>query len=221
MTRVLNDWPAVQEFYDCGRSYAECRLRFGFSPQSWYKAISRGRIVLRPDEYRLLKSRGPGNPQYDWSAVQSYYDAGHSYRECRAAFGFSAASWTKAVRRGVLQARAREWPLTEVIRRAKSRTHLKRRLLRAGVLANYCEGCGITDWRGRPIAIQIDHVNGEARDNRLENLRMLCPNCHSQTETWGARNKKMIPSSLAGRAPDSESGGPSFESKLGSHGPIV
>ncbi len=221
MLRVFYDWPTIQAFYDSGRGFEECRLHFGFSASSWYKAIFRGRIVLRPADHERLKSRGPGNPQYDWAAVQSFYDAGHSYRECRETFGFSAGSWTKAVRRGALRARARQWPLADVIARAKCRTHLKNRLLQAGVLANCCEGCGISDWRGRSIAIQIDHVNGDRHDNRLENLRMLCPNCHSQTDTWGSRNRKSIPSSLAGRAPDSESGGPSFESKLGSNGPIV
>ncbi len=184
------DWARVQAHYDLGATYQECRTRFGFSPQSWYKAISRGSIVLRPDEYRALKARGPGNPQYDWTAVQRYYDDGHSYRECRLAFGFSAAAWTDAVRRGVLNARARQMPLAEVIRSAKSRTHLKRRLLAAGILANCCEECGISDWRGQPLAIQIDHVNGDGLDNRLENLRMLCPNCHSQTLTFAGRNTR-------------------------------
>ena len=147
----------------------------------------------------------------------------HSYRECRARFGFNAASWSKAVKRKELRARARLIPIDQILRKAKSRCTVKRRLLEAGILSNRCDWCGLTEWRGRPISIQIDHVNGVRNDNRLENLRMLCPNCHSQTETFAARNmhRRPIPSSLAGRAPDSESGGPSFESRLGSHGPIV
>ena len=51
-----------------------------------------------------------------------------------------------------------------------------------------CETCGDTGvWRGRPITLQIGHVNGNWRDNRRENLRYLCPNCHSVTETWCRR----------------------------------
>ena len=58
----------------------------------------------------------------------------------------------------------------------------------AGILQNRCDWCGLTSWRGRPIAIQIDHINGvNGIDHRLENLRMLCPNCHSQTDTFAAK----------------------------------
>lgn len=52
-----------------------------------------------------------------------------------------------------------------------------------------CSICKIEEWLGKPLVVQIDHINGIHNDNRLENLRWLCPNCHSQTETWCSRNK--------------------------------
>lgn len=69
--------------------------------------------------------------------------------------------------------------------------HLKRRLLKEGIKENVCEidGCNITEWNSKPIIMQIDHINGNPTDHRLENLRMICPNCHSQTETYCGKNK--------------------------------
>ncbi len=70
---------------------------------------------------------------------------------------------------------------------------LKYRLIEAGLLENKCymEGCTITGtWNGKPINCRLDHINGKNDDNRLENLRLLCPNCDSQTETYCGKNKK-------------------------------
>lgn len=54
---------------------------------------------------------------------------------------------------------------------------------------NKCENCGQTPiWNGAPLVLQIDHINGNSNDNRVENLRVLCPNCHSQTDTFSGRN---------------------------------
>ncbi len=67
---------------------------------------------------------------------------------------------------------------------------IKRRLFKAGMLKNECYICHITDWRGEPITLQLDHINGKPTDNRLENLRILCPNCHAQTPTYAGRNSR-------------------------------
>lgn len=66
---------------------------------------------------------------------------------------------------------------------------LKKRLIKEGIKKNKCEICGIEEWNGKHIAIQLDHIDGNSHNHRIENLRMTCPNCHSQTITYCGKNK--------------------------------
>lgn len=53
-----------------------------------------------------------------------------------------------------------------------------------------CECCGNTTWLNQPITLHVHHINGDRKDNRLENLKLLCPNCHSYTDNFGSKNNK-------------------------------
>ena len=66
---------------------------------------------------------------------------------------------------------------------------LKKRLIKEGIKQNKCEDCGIDSWLGKPISIQLDHMDGNSHNHKLDNLRMRCPNCHSQTPTYSGKNK--------------------------------
>ncbi len=66
---------------------------------------------------------------------------------------------------------------------------LKRRLLREGLKERRCECCGLVEWMGETIPLELHHKNGDNRDHRIENLQMLCPNCHALTDTYRGRNK--------------------------------
>ena len=52
-----------------------------------------------------------------------------------------------------------------------------------------CEVCSVSDWQGKPITLHVDHINGDPSNDHPDNLRLICPNCHSQTEFLGAANK--------------------------------
>ena len=66
---------------------------------------------------------------------------------------------------------------------------LKQRLIQEGFKQHKCEMCGITEWNGQPTPIELDHIDGNHYNNDIENLRVLCPNCHAQTDTYRGRNK--------------------------------
>lgn len=74
-----------------------------------------------------------------------------------------------------------------------NRNQIKKYLIKNSLLEYKCSKCGIKDeWQGEKISLHLDHINGINNDNRLENLRFLCPNCHSQTGNYGARNIKRV-----------------------------
>lgn len=183
MAKRLYDWKAVQAYHDEGHGFVECARRFGFTHTAWIKAIRRGRL-------QVPRSRFPDRRRkYNWAEIQAYYEDGHTYRQCMQNFGFCAVSWSDAVRRGEIKPRPFGMPIAELLANPqRNRKHIKARLMRAGLLQNICQSCGLASWQGKPLHMHLDHVNGVKNDNRLENLRMLCPNCHSQTPTYGGRN---------------------------------
>jgi hypothetical protein len=225
------DWSAVQAYYDAGHTMAECKTRFGFSNGSWDRARLRGELQTRGRggwhgghntrrqverllnegrrnsevaailgistatvSYHARKLGVPPDTRFsrrvDWDAVQAAHDEGMSVRECAKNFGFHKGSWHKAVQRGAINPRSHLIPLEELLvkRRRTGRDHLKARLIKAGLKENRCEICGIDSWLGKPLSAQLHHKNGDGSDNRLENIEFLCPNCHSQTDTYGGRN---------------------------------
>jgi 5-methylcytosine-specific restriction endonuclease McrA len=83
-------------------------------------------------------------------------------------------------------------PLKQILKRNstyKNRQQLRRRVIDEKILEEVCVLCSTgPNWNGMHLTLQLDHINGISNDNRKENLRFLCPNCHTQTETWGVKN---------------------------------
>jgi len=85
-----------------------------------------------------------------------------------------------------------ERPLEEILVKDSdyaSTNTLRKRLIRQGIFEPRCLSCGLTEWLAQPIPLELDHINGDRFDHRLENLRLLCPNCHALTATYRGKNK--------------------------------
>jgi 5-methylcytosine-specific restriction endonuclease McrA len=70
-----------------------------------------------------------------------------------------------------------------------TRASVRKRIIKENLLPYKCNECRISEWKGKKLSLHLDHINGVNGDNRIENLRFLCPNCHSLTETYTGKNK--------------------------------
>lgn len=182
-----------RELTSLTRDSVERMLKRGYTQRRVARELGLAKSTVA---YHVRSLGKPADPRFairhDWGAVQRAIDEeGLSMRRCLVRFGFSRDAWYRAVRRGDVTPRPYKLSLEAdllVAGRRTSRSHLKSRLLDEGLKENRCERCGISEWRGEPLNMQLHHINGDGLDNRLENLELLCANCHSQTSTYGGRN---------------------------------
>lgn len=101
---------------------------------------------------------------------------------------FTGKAWNQGKRYRLIN---KPKPLEEILKENSfyNSYKLKQRLIDSGLKEHRCESCKNTEWLGKPITLELHHINGNHDDNRLENLQLLCPNCHSYTDTYRAKNK--------------------------------
>lgn len=169
----------IRELLNKGVQPVDIRKQFGCTLSTvWYHKKRLGK------EIKSL-------PHYDWEMINEYHNQGHSISECVEKFGFAKGSWHKAKLRGDVIPRDHRMPLSVLLtpgRMKTSRGHVKERLLGLGLLEKKCALCGITEWRGKRLAFNLDHADGDKLNWALTNLRMVCPNCDSQQDTFAGRN---------------------------------
>lgn len=100
---------------------------------------------------------------------------------------FTHAPWNKgrrSIKRKTLEYLQNQYPI--------SSHKLRKRLITEHILEPKCSNCELSYWLGKPIPLELDHKNGNNKDNSLNNLRLLYPNCHALTPTYRGKNKKKL-----------------------------
>lgn len=134
--------------------------------------------------------------RFNWDEIQKHYDAGNSKAACLEKFGCSKGGWDQAIKNGRLQSHHKEKLRATAValfmeRSPASPGYLKRYAIRLGIVKEICFSCGLTNnWNGKPLVLWLDHINGKGDDWTTSNLRMVCPNCDSQSPTFAGRNMK-------------------------------
>ena len=146
-----------------------------------------------------------GNRKYSKEDFIQAWNSSTTASECARKLGLSAAGGTvdrlrKMARELELQEKEpaykkgfspRKIPTEDILIENSTYTHpLRKRLIKEGFFEEKCSRCGITEWQGSSAPLQLDHINGINNDNRIENLRLLCANCHALTDTFGTKNLK-------------------------------
>ena len=103
---------------------------------------------------------------------------------------FTGALWSKG-KTFIEDTRIRKTVIQSILKPNSGwSTHaVKQKLLKEGLKEHKCENCGLEEWLGQPIPIQLHHINGIRDDHTFENLQILCPNCHAQTDNYCGKKK--------------------------------
>ncbi len=155
-------------------------MKTNWKSESWLRDV----VTNSLNRCQLLKSIGLTANASNYATLNKYinlYQIDTSH--------FRVDTQTEAVRK---IAASRRLDDDEVFVRNSTypRGRIKQRIINQNLMPYECDGCGNTgEWLGKKLVLQLEHKNGDNTDHRLDNLCFLCPNCHTQTETYAGRNK--------------------------------
>ena len=145
--------------------------------EEFESAVRQSLSIAGVCRYLGIKPSG-GNYKIIHNALKEYsIDTSH----------FTGQGWN----RGLTFKPFKETPLSAILTQGSSYQSykLKNRLLKEGIKENICESCKLQTWMGRTIPLELHHINGDNTDNRIENILLLCPNCHALTSSYRGKNK--------------------------------
>ena len=156
----------------------ECTMRKKKAKEEFEFAAKNSKSIAGMCRVLGLKPSG-GNYRILYNAIEMYkIDTSH----------FTGQGWNVNLKFKPFEAK----PIEEIL--IENSTYqsykLKRRLIEEGLKYAVCESCGQKTWLGQQIPLELHHVNGNNKDNRLQNLLLLCPNCHALTDSYRGKNKK-------------------------------
>lgn len=172
--------------------------------------VAKSTIAYHARELGLVRGHPIEFRRYDWAEIQAYYDIGYCQAEVTEHFNMRPGTIRDAVKNGSLKIDRSRCCKTHrqgkvgvphetifIVDSVYSTKVTKQKILRENLIPYSCsnEFCDLYQsvkpvWAGKLLVLHLDHINGIRNDHRLENLRFLCPNCHTQTSTYCGRNKK-------------------------------
>jgi len=194
----------IEDLIKISTTYKEILLEIGYLPiETNYKKLKK---LLKEWNLEFIPSKFDINKNWGRERVENAVKSSFSYRECLrkldvGSLGGNHNTLKKYIKLYNIETTHFELPKTSnkkkdiseyLIENSNcSRTNLKKRLLDECILVNKCCLCGQTEnWNGLKISLILDHINGINNDNRLENLRIVCPNCNAGLETFAGKNIK-------------------------------
>ena len=175
MANTRYDWATIQLFYDEGNSWREVHAKFGIHNRSIRLAIGRGELVSRSRKESICLKLGvePRPPMICLHCEKDFWAHSRKAKFC-SIICYHTRAWIHKT-------------IPKILEGKTSHTTLRKYRLEVDKV---CAECGLgQEWNGKPIALHLDHIDGNSDNNTLENTRLLCPNCHSQTDNFGIKNK--------------------------------